>query len=257
MGNDESLNKIELERELNSFVERGVISQFIADKIKNKIEEREIKLSKEDLNRLVELINDKINFEDYKPERALTPVKESLHEDTEVVEKDLDVDEMIEAIKNLSERIKKIEEAQQMNQYKIQTGKIVTQDDKIILPEDLQEYKLKVSCLEEISKDPERIVIAMEWLQYLVDRVGKENLQDLLNYYIDIGWISDKAAADLLEYAQGIKESPGEKEIKKLSDLQAKDHIQSVLFIQKLKGEPIDNYFINRIERDLSRIKNI
>ena len=98
----------------------------------------------------------------------------------------------------------------------------------------------------------------MKWLQFLIDKVGKENLVDVLDYYVDVGWISEKIISNLIDYSEGITENTKVDEKKKLSDLQAKDHIQSLLFIQRLKGEKQDKYFVERIERQLNKMtKNL
>ena len=41
---------------------------------------------------------------------------------------------------------------------------------------------------------------------------------------------------------------------KEITDLPSRDHIQSYIFIQKLKGNQLDKHFIDRIENDISRI---
>jgi flagellar protein FlaD len=84
-----------------------------------------------------------------------------------------------------------------------------------------------------------------------MNKVGKANLSSVLQYYADIGWISDKSIKDILEYSEGITE---EKKPEGNQSLQAKDHIQSLLFIQRLKGEQPDGYFLSRIERDISKM---
>ena len=77
-----------------------------------------------------------------------------------------------------------------------------------------------------------------------------------LYYYVDIGWISDDAKISLLDYSHGITDEQEKGEIKNhnLTNLPAKDHIQSLLYIQKLKGIQFDKHFLDRIEGELSRI---
>ena len=96
----------------------------------------------------------------------------------------------------------------------------------------------------------------MKWIQYLIDKCGRSNLSNILNYYVDIGWISPDAKIGLIEYLQGITEvGKSEDSLKKdVFDLPAKNHIQSLIFIQKLKGIQFDNHFIERIDSELARI---
>ena len=92
----------------------------------------------------------------------------------------------------------------------------------------------------------------MKWLQFLIDKCGRDNLTNILDYYVDIGWISQDAKMYLIDYSQGIK---GEITTdKKITDLPSKEHIQSFIFIQKLKGRQFDKHFIDRIDNEISRI---
>jgi flagellar protein FlaD len=93
----------------------------------------------------------------------------------------------------------------------------------------------------------------MKWLQYLVDRTGKNNLPDTLGYYVDIGWISEDVRLDLINYSKGITEEPAQTGTHP-PFLPTKDHLQSLLFIQKLKGIQLDDRFLIKIERDMEKI---
>ena len=96
----------------------------------------------------------------------------------------------------------------------------------------------------------------MRWLQYLIDKCGRFNLSNILDYYVDIGWISQDAKINLIDYSQGIAEDHknGETKRKEMYNLPSKYHIQSYIFIQKLKGRDFDKHFIDRIEGELARI---
>jgi archaellum component FlaD/FlaE len=54
-----------------------------------------------------------------------------------------------------------------------------------------------------------------------------------------------------MNYSNGITEEKTDN--KKISDLTSKEHIQSLIFIQKLKGHSFDKYFIDRIDNEISR----
>ena len=95
----------------------------------------------------------------------------------------------------------------------------------------------------------------MRWLQYLVDKIGKDNLANILGYYVDIDWISDDVRLDIIKYAKGIAENNIKDTLKKgITNLTTKDHIQSLLFIQKLKGFQIDDRFIWKIDREMDKL---
>ncbi|MEF8847783.1 MAG: FlaD/FlaE family flagellar protein, partial [Candidatus Thermoplasmatota archaeon] len=88
----------------------------------------------------------------------------------------------------------------------------------------------------------------------LMDRCGRHNLPNVLDYYVDIGWISEEAKINLLEYSNGITEEKPEQDDRDIKELPSKDHIQSFLFIQKLKGNSFDKHFLDRIEDKITRM---
>ena len=96
----------------------------------------------------------------------------------------------------------------------------------------------------------------MKWLQYLIDRCGRDNLANILDYYVDIGWISEDAKIKLVDFSHGITEDETEADTKKrdITNLPSKDHIQSLIFIQKLKGKELDKHFLDKIDGELNRI---
>ena len=114
-----------------------------------------------------------------------------------------------------------------------------------------------IEPLTDLPNDPESIIVLMKWLQYLVDKLGKSKLPDILGYYVDIDWISDDVRLDLMKYSKGITDD-GKKDASGSMTLPTKDHIQSLLFIQKLKGIELDERFIWRIDREMEKMgKNL
>jgi len=256
------LNSFELGNELSALVAKAVIPSFVADKIKEKLE-GEVEPTLSQLYELVDIIKKKVKTRQYSKHVPRFKEKEETSGFTGSVEdEEVDVERIFKTIEGLSSRIKKIEEIP-IKKYGESADRIVTTDD-IVIPEKITVPRQggKVYPLGEIPSDPENVVVLMKWLQYLVDKVGKANLSDVLEYYVDIGWLSDNIITNLIEYSEGIteerkKEEGVEKKLK-LSDLQAKDHIQSLLFIQRLKGEQPDGHFLSRIERELSKMtKNL
>jgi archaellum component FlaD/FlaE len=162
-----------------------------------------------------------------------------------------DMEQLVEMVDLLSERIKIIEE-NQAEGVKEANGKFTKKksrrnaDSVDFLGDELQP-------LEQIPNDPESIVVIMKWLQYLVERLGKNNLPDVLGYYVDIGWISDDVRLDLISYSKGIIEEQNQKGSHS-THLPTRDHLQSLLFIQKLKGVQLDDRFLSKIERDMEKL---
>lgn len=79
-----------------------------------------------------------------------------------------------------------------------------------------------------------------KWLKFLIERVGHNNLPKLLDYYISIGWISQKAADTLLDMALIEPRYKGES-----WTLSAHEQRISRLFIEKLKGRDIDESLLD------------
>lgn len=255
---EKTLNDFELEDELYTLVETNIIPAFISDKIKIKLKDTNIKLSKSQLYELVEIIkkeiqNQKYSHTDQHQEKEISTPVDNLD-----YTKDEGIAKVFKTIENLGNRIKNIEE--EKIEYKGDSiGRIVTEED-IHIPEKISvpQFDTKVPALQKIPSDPERIIVLMKWLQFLVDRVGKDNLSDVLDYYVDIGWISEKIVSNLIEYSEGVTEEKRLKESADKNELQAKDHIHSLMFIQRLKGGQADNYFLHRIEREINKMtKNL
>ena len=255
------LSSNELEKELKTLVSKAVIPSFISDKIKEKLKKENVQLTLIQLYELVDIIQKKVNIQqDPNPSQTLqtTQQKQDINLTQDELEEDVYMEKLFQTIDGLSNRIEKIEE-KRLSEYGEPIDKIVTTND-IEIPEKYlnQKNKINVNPLNWVSSEPNSVIVLMKWLQFLIDKVGKENLVDVLDYYVDVGWISEKIISNLIDYSEGITEDTKVGEKKKLSDLQAKDHIQSLLFIQRLKGEKQDKYFVERIERQLNKMtKNL
>jgi len=260
------LSNHELEKELTNLVSKAVIPSFIADKIKEKLKKENVQVSLVQLYELVDIIQKKVNIQQVpttqnqsQPQQQQPqPVQNPQNPQTSNEEwnEDEDMEKLFQTIEGLSSRINKIEE-KRLGDWGEEPSDFFTTDD-IEIPEKYSKHKINLKPLNWISSDPNSVVVLMKWLQFLIDKVGKDNLGDVLDYYVDVGWISEKVISNLIDYSEGITEDSATAQKKQLSDLQAKDHIQSLMFIQRLKGEKQDKHFIERIERQLSKMtKNI
>jgi flagellar protein FlaD len=244
--------------ELSTLVEQNALPQKIAQKIGKKLKEKNIKITKNQLYKLTGKIQDVLR--EYSSQDHSQPDKKIEMQPVMNNEKKSwndaiipmnDMQTLVQAVEKLSERIKVIEE-NQIEGIKGVTGKLVKiKDVKTLVPTDVLEEDIQP--LERIPTDPESIVVIMKWLQHLVDKLGKNNLPDVLGYYVDIGWISDDVRLDLMNYSKGITEISNQTSPPS-SHLPTRDHVQSLLFIQKLKGVQLDDRFLNKIERDMEKI---
>lgn len=93
----------------------------------------------------------------------------------------------------------------------------------------------KKPVLQEINaSDPEVVQAVLEWVQFMVERVGHEGMKEVLDYYADIGWISPKVAEMLLRYADGVRVEI-EPDVERPVRLDPNDHAKSLEHILKIK----------------------
>lgn len=250
---EEDKNKTEefdLSTELSTLVSKNIIPSKLAEKLENKLKDKNVKITKKQFKSLIEKIQDIIRTY-AKTGKPIEKEEFTKKVQPSVVKKDEDMQKIMATIEELREKITFLEKGA------ISKPKIVTTDD-IKIPDGIIDTppKWNVDPLTEIPSDPESVIILMKWLQYLIDKCGRPNLTNIFDYYVDIGWISHDAKISLLDYSQGIteKEKKDESVKKHITDLPSKDHIQSLIYIQKLKGLHFDKHFIERIESELSRI---
>jgi len=254
------LEEFEIAAELNSYVDQNILPRKIAQRIGEKLKQKNIKITKEQLIKLVEKIQNTIQTysttslsppEQTKKEEIHIPSVGKNNAVDDTVVQATDMKKLIEMVERLSERLKAVEE-DRLDGVKGVTGKLIkTKDIRTVEQPNAPEEDLQP--LEHIPTDPESIVVLMKWLQYLVDRTGKHNLGEVLGYYVDIGWISDDVRLDLIDYAKGITDVPTQPGTTP-QHLPTKDHLQSLLFIQRLKGLQLDDRFLNKIERDMEKM---
>ena len=151
---------------------------------------------------------------------------------------DENMQKLVESIEKLETRINNLENTllgKQDTETKSQPKIVTTEDIKIPDNTDGKTTSWPLDPLTEIPNDPESVVILMKWLQYLIDKCGRENLSNILDYYVDIGWISQDAKISLIEYSHGITDEGKKGEhptTKKINDLPSRDHIQSLILFK-------------------------
>ncbi len=104
--------------------------------------------------------------------------------------------------------------------------------------------------LEYLNNRPETSIILLNWIEFLMEKVGRNNLFDVLEYYMEIGWINEEVSSKMMAYASGIDyfvERPSWK-------LLPEDHTKSLMFIEQLRGNKVDKMLFSRLERDVEKI---
>ncbi|MEA1864085.1 MAG: FlaD/FlaE family flagellar protein [Euryarchaeota archaeon] len=106
--------------------------------------------------------------------------------------------------------------------------------------------------LEHLDKSPMTAVVLLNWIEFLMERVGRNNLMDALDYYVDIEWIGEAVRDEMLAYARGIDyyvEKPTWR-------ILPEDHTKSLIFIERLRGHKIDRNMLSTLEREMSKVKH-
>ena len=109
------------------------------------------------------------------------------------------------------------------------------------------EEKVRLSF---IDNKPQTSVILINWIEFLMEKVGRNNLYNVLEYYIDIGWINNDVSTLMMTYASGIDYFVDRPSWKLLPE----DHTKSLMFIEELRGKKLDKMVFSRFERDVKKI---
>ncbi|HDD59331.1 MAG: hypothetical protein DRN35_00200 [Thermoplasmata archaeon] len=129
--------------------------------------------------------------------------------------------------------------------------------------------------LERLPMDYRTMILVFRWIEFLFERVTREKIGMLLEYYKDVGWISDEVKSKVMAFARGevqdpTKYEPAEGEpgpelfdkggppmYKRVSDwrLSADDHLKSLLFILKIAGTDVNKDIFNAIEQEIKTFK--
>ncbi len=109
--------------------------------------------------------------------------------------------------------------------------------------------------LKETPKTTKGIMFMLKWIEYLIERVGYEGLEDALNYYVDIGWISEDVMFDVMRYARGIRLYHQNSDWRPVGYLNVQDHLMSLLFIEALRTGKFSKELMLAVEREIYRMK--
>ncbi len=86
------------------------------------------------------------------------------------------------------------------------------------------------ALLKEVKVTNMRVAeLLMEWASFLLSKVGEEDLDAVLDYYVSIGWISNAVADTVKRYARGLRVES----VKGYMD--PEDHVKSLDYINRIK----------------------
>ncbi len=112
----------------------------------------------------------------------------------------------------------------------------------------------------DIPEDVVSIMVSLKWLEFLIEKAGVSNMPDVLEFYCDLNWISENTLSRLMRYSKGTKplneNHDGHGDDNGVEEkLSARDHIMSLLFIERLRGNRISQDVLEQLERELKKIR--
>ena len=81
--------------------------------------------------------------------------------------------------------------------------------------------------------NPKIIETVIDWARFMVEKVGHQGIDDLLQYYVDIRWISQDVAEIMKKYTEGIRVDI-EPDVESIQ-LDPEDHAKSLEYILTIK----------------------
>ncbi|RLI75237.1 hypothetical protein DRO97_03775 [Archaeoglobales archaeon] len=161
-------------------------------------------------------------------------------------------------------------------QHKVEVGKSEDEEKKAEVSSDYpkkEEHTHEISCgeetnevtlhesvngkarLKEVPENPKGTMLLLKWIEHLIERVGYEGLEDVLNYYLDINWISEDVLLSILRYAKGIKLYHENSDWRPVGFMNVQDHLMSLMFIEALKTGRFNKELIMEVEREVYRMR--
>ncbi len=162
--------------------------------------------------------------------------------------------ELEEKLKEFSDKFAKLESQKaQMDIITADPTQEISDSAPIVINEtQVPQRSSNSPLLQNLDNKSETFIIILNWVEFLMEKVGRNNLIDVLDYYTEISWISENVNNKILAYADGIDyydEKPTWK-------LMPQDHTKSLLFIERINGKKIDMGAFNKVERDVDKVKH-
>jgi flagellar protein FlaE len=99
-----------------------------------------------------------------------------------------------------------------------------------LLPlESMVDGELEKPYLRELPETYAGELIVFEWLSFLLETGGYRGANEAIDYYDEVGWITEDVSDDLEDYLIGLEERPGDSE-----ELSIDDHLLSLVHVAKL-----------------------
>ena len=177
----------------------------------------------EDLQKDVEKLKDSVN--------AIRGTLKSITEKMEALEQNMSqLASVYELLTNQTNPFLDDDEKRAMSRPKVETAPVAAPT-----PAPSPASKEEDVVLPEVDQtNPKVIQTIIDWMEFLVERVGHQGIPAVLQYYTDIHWISEDVAEVLKRYADGIRVE-NEPAIEENPQLDPEDHMKSLDYILQIK----------------------
>ncbi|HEC57263.1 MAG TPA: hypothetical protein ENI32_05205 [Candidatus Syntrophoarchaeum butanivorans] len=167
---------------------------------------------------------------------------------TELGMQEEEIKKEIESFKEVISELQNLQSQNAMPPQKMREDKVETP------PPSVKDGECRFEgAVDRIENDPVRSLVLIRWVEFLLERVGRNNLLEALNYYVHIGWISKELRNQAMEYAAGMDYYKDKAEWR----LSPEDHKKSLLFIEMIRGREIDMITVNLVEQEVMKLKNM
>ena len=140
---------------------------------------------------------------------------------------------------NFDNKIKALESNMEILKKKVDSNVV---NEVALVEKDEGKQDIKLSYLDN---RPETSIILMNWVKFLLEMGGRNNLFEILEYYVEMRWISRDVSSTMMNYANVIDYNIEKPKGKLLPET----HTTSLMFIEQLKGRKIKNIdIITKIE---------
>lgn len=119
------------------------------------------------------------------------------------------------------------------------------------------EEELRKVRFEKFFEDIVLIMIVFKWFGFLIDRVGIQNFERVLEFYYEIGWISEEVFNQFFNYVRGIRLYYRDLEWKLVEKLIVQDYFISLFFIERFRGFKINRVVFDKFEREIKMFEKI
>lgn len=150
-------------------------------------------------------------------------------------------------------------EPQQENQYyeTTQDSDIYPKEEREVLKQTPTRVAVKNNgpYLQYIRRDFVSDIIALKWMDYLVTTFGIKRMAEIIDFYVDVGWISKGVKELLVNYSRGytLREMAI---VEEGNTPTLRDHIKSLIFIAKLGGYELKVEEIEKVVKDIEELES-